>query len=41
MAQFDLVIRNALLYDGSGAAPRAGDLALEGLRPAQRSWPAP
>ncbi|MCG6951657.1 MAG: D-aminoacylase [Betaproteobacteria bacterium] len=32
MAQFDLVIRNALLYDGSGAAPRAGDLALEGGR---------
>jgi len=30
MAQFDLVIRDALLYDGSGAAPRAGDLALEG-----------
>ncbi|MDX1376942.1 MAG: D-aminoacylase [Burkholderiales bacterium] len=29
MAQFDLVIRNALLYDGSGAAPARGDLALE------------
>ncbi len=35
MARFDLVIRDALLYDGSGAAPRAGDLALEGGRIAE------
>lgn len=32
MAQFDLVIRDALLYDGSGAAPKRGDLAIEGDR---------
>ena len=32
MARFDLVIRDALLYDGSGAAPAAGDLAIEGGR---------
>lgn len=29
---FDLVIRNGMLYDGSGGAPRAGDLALRGDR---------
>jgi N-acyl-D-aspartate/D-glutamate deacylase len=28
----DLVIRNALLLDGLGGAPRAGDLALAGGR---------
>ncbi len=32
MPQFDLVIRDALLYDGSGAAPTTGDLAIEGDR---------
>ncbi|KPK08541.1 MAG: hypothetical protein AMJ64_03270 [Betaproteobacteria bacterium SG8_39] len=32
MAQADLVIRDALLYDGSGAAPVTGDLAIEGGR---------
>ncbi|MGW8271220.1 MAG: N-acyl-D-amino-acid deacylase family protein [Burkholderiales bacterium] len=32
MARFDLLIRDALLYAGSGAAQRAGDLALEGGR---------
>ena len=28
--QYDLVIRNATLYDGSGAAPVQGDLAISG-----------
>jgi N-acyl-D-amino-acid deacylase len=28
--QFDLIIRNGLLYDGSGKTPRAGDLAIQG-----------
>jgi len=32
MAPFDLVIRDALLYDGSGAAPLRGDLAIAGGR---------
>jgi N-acyl-D-aspartate/D-glutamate deacylase len=32
MAQFDLLIRDALLYDGSGAAPNNGDLAIEAGR---------
>jgi N-acyl-D-amino-acid deacylase len=32
MAQHDLVIRDALLFDGSGAAPARGDLAIEGGR---------
>ena len=32
MAQYDLIIRDALLYDGSGAAPTTGDLAIEGDR---------
>lgn len=32
MAQADLLIRDALLYDGSGAAPLRGDLAIEGDR---------
>jgi N-acyl-D-aspartate/D-glutamate deacylase len=30
MARFDLIFRNALLYDGSGAPPRRGDLAVTG-----------
>jgi N-acyl-D-amino-acid deacylase len=29
-AQYDVVIRNALLYDGSGKAPLQGDLAIRG-----------
>lgn len=32
MARFDLIIRAALLYDGSGAPPWCGDLAVEGDR---------
>jgi N-acyl-D-aspartate/D-glutamate deacylase len=32
MAQYDLLIRDALLYDGSGAEPMPGDLAIEGDR---------
>ncbi|HEX8169884.1 MAG TPA: D-aminoacylase [Thermoanaerobaculia bacterium] len=32
MRQHDLVIRNGLLYDGSGAAPQRGDLAIDGDR---------
>jgi N-acyl-D-aspartate/D-glutamate deacylase len=32
MATADLLIREALLYDGSGAAPVIGDLAIEGDR---------
>jgi N-acyl-D-amino-acid deacylase len=32
MARHDLIIRSALLYDGSGAAPWRGDLAIEGSR---------
>jgi len=32
MARADLLIRDALLYDGSGAAPVRGDLAIEGDR---------
>jgi len=32
VAQADLLIRGALLYDGSGAAPLTADLALEGGR---------
>jgi N-acyl-D-amino-acid deacylase len=36
MAQADLLIRGALLYDGSGAAPVTGDLAIEGGRIAAR-----
>ena len=27
---YDLIIRNGTIYDGSGAAPRTGDLAVEG-----------
>src|SRR5271157_4828659 len=30
--QFDLIIRNAAIYDGSGAAPFAGDLAIKDQR---------
>ena len=30
--QYDLVLRNGLIYDGSGAAPRTGDLAIQGDR---------
>ncbi len=29
-AQYDLIIRNGTLYDGSGAKPRVGDLAING-----------
>jgi len=32
VAQADVLIREALLYDGSGAAPSVGDLAIEGGR---------
>ena len=28
--QFDLIIRNAMIYDGSGNTPYAGDLAVSG-----------
>ena len=27
--RFDLIIRNAAIYDGSGAAPFAGDVAIK------------
>ena len=29
-AQFDVVIRNGTIYDGSGNAPSVGDLAING-----------
>ena len=29
---FDLIVRNATLYDGTGAAPAAGDVAISGGR---------
>ena len=32
MAEHDLIIRGATLYDGSGAAPRRADLAIKGGR---------
>ena len=28
--QFDLIIRNAMIYDGSGNTPYVGDLAVSG-----------
>ncbi len=30
MQEYDLIIRNGTIYDGSGAAPRVGDVAIQG-----------
>jgi N-acyl-D-amino-acid deacylase len=40
-ATHDLAIRNAMIYDGSGAAPRWGDLVIDGDRITQAGGRAP
>src|SRR5262245_56558492 len=30
MQEYDLILRNGTIYDGSGGAPYAGDLAIQG-----------
>jgi N-acyl-D-amino-acid deacylase len=38
-AQFDVLIRNGTIYDGSGGPPFAGDVAINGDRIADSGWP--